>query len=325
MSSRPISIPSSRGRPAQQFKPLYVVTTDRFAERLRPHSCIFDCPASSSVVVAVAVNTKLNIAVFQTVRRAPPTAHKYSFESPIVSLAGCESQHDFSIFVVLKENSYLIHADGTTILVKHLPILTVSLQNAADSFHLLGGTDNGLLAKVCLDNQTEAPFCKTVSTSGISQIEISNSRTLIACGFLNGSVALFRDDSFESVWSSDFDSGSIRALAWNRDSDILAFAGQDDNFYTIDVSKDFAVLSFCGHSSFVNSLSFDPGWKSEIRLFSAAEDGMLGCWDAKEGKAVKAAMVGPFDQAMRQVVCLKKVLVSVDAAGGVVCWRRTSG
>jgi WD40 repeat protein len=115
----------------------------------------------------------------------------------------------------------------------------------------------------------------------------------------------------------------IRCLAWNTTSDLLAFAGEDDNWYGIDVNEGYKVCQFSGHDSFVSDLSFDVGQAEKLWIFSAAQDSMVGCWDLTGDNPTRAAMIGPFVKPIRSIACFRKVIVTVDSGGSVICWRRT--
>jgi WD40 repeat protein len=318
-----LHIDGTRTRPPETFKRLCVVESKHFREEQKPKAAVFFCRSTNRITAAHAVDRKLNAIAFSLSAKSRPVAKKFSFEAAVVAVTGCESMFGYSLFVLLESQSFFVHEDGTTVFLSEFPATVALLAPAGDRhLSLFGGSDQGRLMKADFDKTFQAALVLSVAAapSGIRQLRVANG--LLACGFVNGTISIFSAATLQQLWTNSFRNGTIRCLAWNPRADLLAFAGEDDDFYIIDLKHNHNVSRFTGHNSFVSDLSFEVGHPHHVRIFSAAEDAMCGCWDLADGQPTKSAMIGPRRTPIRHVACFRGVVLMVDSGGTVVCWRR---
>jgi WD40 repeat protein len=318
-----LRIEETKTRPPESFKRLYVVESRRFGGERKPKAAVFHCHSTNRIIVTTAAGRKLNVIALSMSAKAPPVTKKFSFESPVLAVSGCESKFGYSLFVLLEPQSFFVHEDGTTVFLPEFHATVAVLARFSDRHLLLyGGSDQGLLTKADFADTFEAQVVQSVpaASSGIRQLCLADE--LLACGFVNGTISIFQAATFQQVWTNRFRYGTIRCLAWSPRVDLLAFAGEDDDFYIIDLKQDHEVFRFAGHHSFVSDLSFEVGQADHVRIFSAAEDSICSCWDLVDRQPTQSAMIGPWGTPIRHIACFKKVVLTIDSGGKVVCWRR---
>jgi WD40 repeat protein len=316
-------IDATRTLPPETFKRLYVVESKRFRDERKPKAAVFCCHSTNRIIAAHAVDRKMDVISFSVSAKASPVAKKFSFESAVLAVSGCESLSGYSLFVLLETQSFFVHENGTIVFLSDFSATVAVIAPSGErNLALFGGSEEGTLMRAEFDDRLQLPNMQSVTaaSSGIQQLRLANE--LLACGFVNGTISIFRAAKLEQVWTNRFHNGTIRCLAWNPRADLLAFAGEDDDFYIIDINRDYDVFRFTGHNSFVSDLSFEVAHPDNVRIFSAAEDSMCGCWDLVDGQTSNSAMFGPQQTPIRHIACFRKILLMVDSGGTIMCWRR---
>lgn len=314
------------------YKKLYTIETSRFGHSFIPRSCSYY--TSQISIVAVAVDKKLNLVTFPTETKEKPKVKKFSFEESINAISICEGEKNnekYTLLVVTKNEAFIIDSSST---ITHVDILfptTVAIICLYENnLYIISGSDNGIILKDSISKTGSSKRMDPGCESGLSNLQISQTKELIACGFLNGSVCLLKTETLECFWKQNFSYGSIRAFAWNNSDSILVFAAQDDNFYAINLNNNYSTTCFEGHNSFVNSISFDPYCKNdEQTIFTTAEDATIGFWITNIKKnsntisLLNSTFIGPFETTIRSIQAMKYFVVTVDTNGTIICWRKT--
>lgn len=315
-----MELPAGAGLDRQLLKQVYVVSNKRFGGKAILKTDIAYCSAQNIAVIATAQDKKLHVISLRTDSKQPPDVKKYTFNSAVISISVAELETGFTVFALLARDAYLVSNSGTITRVERVPIRVATMARSENSVTVFGGTDEGYITKTDVVGSDANTSFKKVSESGICQIRLNRAGSVVACGFVNGSIGLFTANDLECDGIHEFRYGTIRCLAWNDSNTLLAFAAQDDNFYLMDIdSRHITCVS--GHCSFVNSLSFDPIAKSGIRVMTCAEDAMIGCFDIIEGTP-HAHKFGPFEHPIRAIACFKKFVITVDATSVVSLWGR---
>jgi hypothetical protein len=313
-------IPSTARRGGVLFKPLYTVETTRFKRLSRPKVSVLSLKSDPSIVVAIGADTKLHVVQLCSESKEMPEVQKYEFKSPITGLSMCSgTKVKFSILVVMKDYSMIIQSGGLIINLGQIRVLSSALSLENEEFIFYGGTDEGGLVRAGFESDKVSPVFRSLGESGVAHLQLCPSHRMLGAGLLNGTVSILRSDDFEMLWTQSFRCGAIRCMSWNNDDHFLGFAGEDDNFFIVDCGSDFNVICFTGHDSFVNSVAFDFGKADSLRVFSSAEDSMIGIWEYDGDNATNILMFGPCRSVVRYVKCLKKFLITVDSGGGLIC------
>ena len=332
MSNIIFRTPSIKNTTEHIYKKLYVIETSRFGHSFIPRSCSF-CTNKISIV-AVAVDKKLNLVTFPIKTKEKPKVKKFSFEESINAISICEDEKNneqYLLLVVTKNEAFIIDSSSIITHINIFPTAVAILCLYENNVYIISGSDNGIILKDTISKSGNSNKIDPGCDSGLSIFQLSQTKELIACGFLNGSVCLLKTSNLDCIWKQTFSYGSIRAFAWDSLDKFLAFAGQDDNFYVINLNNNFSTTCFEGHNSFVNSISFDPYCKNdEQTIFTTAEDATIGFWvsniksNSNNTISVEnSTFIGPFETTIRSIQAMKYFIVTVDSNGTIVCWRKT--
>lgn len=333
MSNIIFRTPSVNNSVEHIYKKLYTIETSRFGHSFIPRSCSYHTNQIS--IVAVAVDKKLNLVTFPTKTKEKPKVKKFSFEESINAISICEDEKNidqYSLLVVTKNEAFVIDSLSVITHVDIFPTEVAIICLYESNIYIISGSDNGIILKDALSKSGKSNRVDPGCDSGLSLLQISQTKELIACGFLNGSVCLLKTSTFECLWKQTYSYGSIRAFAWNSLDKVLAFAAQDDNFYIINLNDNYSTTCFEGHNSFVNSISFDPCSKNKNQIiFTTAEDATIGVWVSCVNdedshytiSLIKSVFIGPFETTIRSIQAMKCLIVTVDTNGTIICWRKT--
>lgn len=332
MSDIVFHTPSANNSNEHIYKKLYTIETSRFQHCFIPRICSYY--TNQITIIAVAVDKKLNLVTFPTKTKEKPKVKKFSFEESINSISICEDDKNieqYLLLVVTKNEAFIIDSSSIITHVDIFPVTSAIICLYENNIFIISGSDNGIILKDTMSKPGKSQKIDPGFDSGISVLQLSQTKELIACGFLNGSVCLLKTSTLECFWKQIFSYGSIRAFAWNSLDRALAFAAQDDNFYIINLNSNYSTTCFEGHSSFINSISFDPCCKNDSQtIFTTAEDATIGIWifdinnkDQNSDLASRSVFIGPFENTIRDIQAMKYFVVTVDTCGTIVCWRKT--
>ena len=319
MSCGKLEIPASKNNKPCFLKSIYAISTNRFAKNRKLKTATLSC--KSNIVVITGLGTKMHVVILDCRKIRNPEVRKYDFKESIVSLSAVKSRMGFTVFVLLKKDAYLIHGDGSTAYIQSVPMKIACLSEEQNEFFVYGGTTEGMIMKVGFNGSHSESLFAIGCDSGVCQMQLNNSRNLLACGFVNGTISLYSGDSLECRWSQTFHFGSIREITWSFDDSMLAFAAEDDNFNVIHPAKDWKITCVRGHRSFLNSISFDTVYPDEVRIFSSAQDAMIGCCDMSDSE-ITMTMLGRFKDPIMKIACFRRTIVAIDSNATIVCWRK---
>ncbi|MCD6475160.1 MAG: hypothetical protein J7K85_02705 [Anaerolineaceae bacterium] len=117
--------------------------------------------------------------------------------------------------------------------------------------------------------------------SYITSLEPSDDGKYIALGWADGEVEILDNDTLTSLMTLTHGSGSVRALAFSGDNNILATGGDDTviRLWRITDGKELAALE--GHGDVIFDVEFSP---DDEMLASASSDYTIRLWQSINGE-----------------------------------------
>lgn len=319
-------IPSEADQ-CNEYKRLYTIKTNRFKQNFIPRSC--SSYSAELACVVVAVDKELNLSILPIKTEGTPTFKTFTFEDSIVSISTCfQNSQEYFLLVTTKKDSYVIDSIHVITQIEISPISIGVIYFDNKELLLIAGNSDGSIFQESISNPNQIRQFNSSFDSGVDQIQISSTKTFVACSYMNGSLSILESSGLNCIWKCSFSYGLIQAFGWNKNDTFLAFAGQNDNFYVINLRNDYEITPFEGHNSFVTSISFDPYQHSnDFIIFTTAEDATLGLWNIslKNNFHIglnKSSFIGPFNDPLRYVESMKYCIITVDTNGTISLWRR---
>ena len=284
-------------------------------------TAIIDCRKMSALVVVVARGTKCQVIEFGYTKRTQPTVKKYAFKESVCCVGALSFGDSYVACVILGKESYMIDSGGQVTFIGNVPLKVVTMGKLDDPV-VYGSAEVGYLTKTLIGSDADT-VVKKAYESNICQMQLNHTGSVLACGLVNGSISFVAEESLEVLNTYSLRYGTIRAIAWNRSDSLIAFAGQDDNLYLMNMEGS-VVASLAGHTSFITSIAFEImpcEAKDHVRIFTSAEDANLGCFDTI-GAEWNHRLFGPFPHPIRHVACFKQFVVVIDSRAYVSLYQR---
>ena len=121
----------------------------------------------------------------------------------------------------------------------------------------------------------------------VVDITLAHDQSLLAVGYMNGTVALYEPKSLEMITNGPFKiyNKSLLGLALSPDDNSLATAGQEStaSLWSLKGTEPKMKQTFSGHTDLVITVCFSP---DDTMVLSGSKDESLRAWSAKTGQCM---------------------------------------